>query len=347
VRDAFLEVVALMAAPAAKAAFIANNGVARVLEYLEAAPGTLAIVKVCVAVLHAATAAGVDIFPDVDLQTRCLYAVAAAMDVFLDHEDVVLSAVTIAACLMQHHHDERALCADEGVASVLLVVLKCYTDKAKQSERVRTIVRMDMLVLCWMIRDMDCRSIGSGVIPMLTRVTAGHVACSSSAAVFMRCTLGVVKRHGTEEGMQQFVDAGGVNVLLDIARLHPAEVEWFCPLTRDVMASDVGRKEMLALHGVDSIVTTIAQAENEQHVKFALAPLLYQRSAPHNDVLTALAAAGAVSVFKSILQTYPDNEFLSLVSCLVLSMLPVSNYAVREECSALVSKARALHGHVM
>ncbi len=346
----FMKVLTLLAVPASNAAFLANNGVERILVYLESVPTSILVTRMFIALLFATmpakTASGdaVDIFPTVDLQVRCLHVVVATMDAFTANVGIILPAVSIAASLMKHHANETMLCADEDAMGVMLKVFKWYSEESEHVKGVRDIVRLSMLLTCWMIQEMDRRDIRSDIIPLLTRVTAKYVRLSYAAVVFLRCTIGVAKRCGTETGMQQFVDAGGVVLLLTATRMHPSEADTFSVLTRDVMVSEVGRKELLARRGMDVIMATIARADNELHMRYALLPLMhYPGFLPSSDVMEAMTKAGGVAMFKTILKTYPNSEVLSLTACIFLSAFKIPE-AEHKECVALIQKLHEMHG---
>jgi hypothetical protein len=350
VHDDDMEIVnAHLQTPASKDAFFANNGAELTLRFLEAAPNNGSVAAMLLAVLLAAVVnPTVEALPSLELKRRCIAVATHCLDAFLDHECIVFAAMTVWVYVLRHslkHETGALLPAEPRILGIIMHTMRHYHAKCDKTHPMQVFTGYTLLLAVLALTKMDPGVLAAtdvGVISQLTFVARACIADTATEnGACMKTLLGGVlsaaRRFGTEVAMQQFVDAGGVETLVASGRLHADGLPCYSDMVQMVMATETGRKAIIAAGGIGDVVSAIGRAEDEARVMDAFAPLFYQTAEPHSDVLEAISAAGGAAVMKAILETHPEDSLVSVVACYFLMKCEIP-HDIHDDCYALMSR---------
>jgi hypothetical protein len=327
--DSFCRVAELLLASESKAAFLANRGMQLIIGHLESAPHNVSVAKAGLTLLAmAADDMEVDVFPTLDLQTRCLSATVTAMETTMqvpvnaEELDVSLAGLSILHNLRAYHAHEEALYTNRHAPKVFLSMLKTFpvlTDDADPG--VAEDFRILVALLTWTLEHDGCAPIDPDVIPAITTLLeagAPHLPLSTLEQC-LECILFDLVRRVEDSApapakMRQFIDAGGVAIILRTMHMHlHCFRESFVPplWTTEVLQSDVGRTALLAHGGMEVILDVIRrslEAQDAKMVLMATRPLSYRHAPPHDDFLVAFVQAGGPLLMNAVAHAYPNTE---------------------------------------
>jgi hypothetical protein len=254
----------------------------------------------------------------------------AAANVAPDDFELALAGVFILESLSSHHTREAALFTDRRAPAVLLSLLNCFTLPLAEHAAEFAIV---VTLLSWVLKHEECAPIDPQVIPCITRLVEGGLAELSMPAlqdclnsILFDLVQRVEDSAPAPAKMQQFMDAGGIQLIQKAMRLHCLP-ESYLPYfwTSEVLRSDVGRAAFLAAGGMDDVLNVMRrtlQAQSEKMLVVALGPLGYRfidrdvQAAsidlqndlfPHHDFMAAFREAGGDLVLAAAAHAYPEN----------------------------------------